>query len=134
MFIAEGIPTILLGLFTLYHLTDRPAEAAWLTPAQREWLQSELRTEIADLERHGRHRLIDSICDMRVWLLGTLFGCALVGIYGMLMWLPQIIKSLGTLTDIQVGFLSSVPPRVAFSVSTGPRIGIGWRRPSSYEK
>jgi MFS transporter, ACS family, tartrate transporter len=110
MFIAEGIPTILLGLFTLYYLTDRPAEAVWLTPAQREWLQSELRTEIADLERHGRHRLTDSICDMRVWLLGTLFGCALVGIYGMLMWLPQIIKSLGTLTDIQVGFLSSVPP------------------------
>ena len=28
----------------------------------------------------------------------------------MLMWLPQIIKSLGALTDIQVGFLSSVPP------------------------
>ena len=110
MFIAEGVPTVLLGVFTLYYLTDRPADAAWLAPAQREWLQSELRTEIADLERHGRHRLIDSIRDRRVWLLGTLFGCALVGIYGMLMWLPQIIKSLGKLTDIQVGFLSSVPP------------------------
>jgi MFS transporter, ACS family, tartrate transporter len=110
MFIAEGIPTILLGLFTLYYLTDRPAEAAWLTPAQREWLRLELSAEIVDLERHGRHRLIDSIRDVRVWLLATLFGCALVGIYGMLMWLPQIIKSLGALTDIQVGFLSSIPP------------------------
>ena len=110
MFIAEGVPTILLGVFTLYYLTDRPADAAWLTPAQREWLQSELQAEIAEIERNGRRRLIDSIRDVRVWLLATLFGCALVGIYGMLMWLPQIIKSLGTLSDIQVGFLSAVPP------------------------
>ncbi len=110
MFIAEGVPTILLGFFTLYYLTDRPAEASWLTSVQREWLQAELQAEIVEIERHGRHRLIDSIRDVRVWLLATLFGCALVGIYGMLMWLPQIIKNLGTLSDIQVGFLSSVPP------------------------
>lgn len=110
MFIAEGVPTMLLGVFTLYYLTDRPAEAAWLTPAQRQWLQAELAAETAEIERHGRHRLIDAIRDIRVWLLATLFGCALVGIYGMLMWLPQIIKSLGGLSDIQVGFLSSVPP------------------------
>jgi MFS family permease len=110
MFIAEGVPTVLLGVFTLYYLTDRPADATWLTPAQREWLQSELQAEIAEIERNGRLRLIDSIRDVRVWLLATLFGCALVGIYGMLMWLPQIIKSLGTLSDIQVGFLSAVPP------------------------
>jgi MFS transporter, ACS family, tartrate transporter len=110
MFIAEGIPTILLGAFTLYYLTDRPADANWLTPAQREWLQAVLEAETTAIERHSRHRLIDSIRDARVWLLATLFGCALVGIYGMLMWLPLIIKSLGTLTDIQVGFLSSVPP------------------------
>ncbi len=110
MFIAEGVPTILLGAFTLYYLTDRPADATWLTPAQRQWLQSELQAEVAAIEREGRHRLIDSIRDVRVWLLAALFGCALVGIYGMLIWLPQIIKSLGTRSDIEVGFLSAVPP------------------------
>jgi cyanate permease len=110
MFIAEGLPTILLGVFTLYYLTDRPANASWLSQAQRDWLQSELRAEIAEIERHGQQRLIDSFRDVRVWLLATLFGCALVGIYGMFMWLPQIIKSMGALSDIQVGFLSAVPP------------------------
>ena len=110
MFIAEGLPTILLGVFTLYYLTDRPANASWLSQAQRDWLQSELRAETAEIERHGRARLIDSFRDVRVWLLATLFGCALVGIYGMFMWLPQIIKSMGALSDIQVGFLSAVPP------------------------
>ena len=129
MFIAEGVPTVLLGVFTLYYLTDRPADAAWLAPAQREWLQSELRTEIADLERHGRHRLINSIRDRRVWLLGTLFGCALVGIYGMLMWLPQIIKSLGKLTDIQIGFFVRSPSsRCSWHYHSEPQLGPN-RRP-----
>jgi MFS transporter, ACS family, tartrate transporter len=110
MFIVEGVPTMLLGLFTLYYLTDRPANAAWLTPAQCAWLEGELEAEAAEIERHGRHELMDAVSDSRVWLLAALFGCALVGIYGMLMWLPQIIKSLGKLSDIQVGLLSSVPP------------------------
>jgi sugar phosphate permease len=110
MFILEGIPTILLGIFTLFYLTDRPAHAKWLTPQQRDWLEAELAQERAEIERQGQHRLIDSIRDSRVWLLATLFGCALVGIYGMLLWLPQIIKSMGSLSNIQVGFLSAVPP------------------------
>jgi ACS family tartrate transporter-like MFS transporter len=110
MFIAEGLPTVLLGVFTLYYLTDRPADATWLSPAQRDWLQSELQAEIAGIERQGRHSLIDSFRDVRAWLLAILFGCALVGIYGMFMWLPQIIKSMGTLSDIEIGFLSALPP------------------------
>ncbi|MHC2336784.1 hypothetical protein ACVIW0_006073 [Bradyrhizobium sp. USDA 4454] len=33
MFIARGVPTILLGLFTLYYLTDRSARAGWPIPS-----------------------------------------------------------------------------------------------------
>lgn len=110
MFIAEGVPTMLLGLFTLYYLSDRPDDARWLTEGERRWLQSELAAEQAAIERYGRFRLSDAICDVRVWLLASLFGCALVGIYGMLIWLPQIIKSLGSRSDIEIGFLSAVPP------------------------
>jgi MFS family permease len=110
MFVVEGVPTILLGLFTLYYLPNSPTQAKWLTPQQRDWIESELRTERAELERAGKYTVLDSIRDVRVWLLATLFGCALVGIYGMLMWLPLIIKSMGNLTYLQIGFLSAVPP------------------------
>ncbi|KJC40412.1 membrane protein [Bradyrhizobium sp. LTSP885] len=110
MFIVEGVPTILLGLFTLYYLTDRPAKATWLTPEQAAWLEGELATERASIEQQGQHRVIDCILDIRVWLLAALFGCALVGIYGLLLWLPQIIKGMGNLSNIEVGFLSAIPP------------------------
>ncbi|GKQ52543.1 MFS transporter [Bradyrhizobium sp. Ce-3] len=110
MFIAEGVPTMLLGLFTLYYLTDRPAKASWLTKEQAAWLEGELAAERAEIEQQGQHRLIECVLDIRVWLLAALFGCALVGIYGLLLWLPQIIKGMGNLSNIEVGFLSAIPP------------------------
>jgi MFS transporter, ACS family, tartrate transporter len=110
MFIVEGAPTILLGFFTLSYLPSTPAQAKWLTASEKQWLESELRTERTELEAAGKYSLFDSVRDPRVWLLAILFGCALVGIYGMLMWLPLIIKSMGKLSILEIGFLSAVPP------------------------
>lgn len=110
MFLLEGIPAILLGLLTLTLLTERPADAAWLAPAQREWLETELAEERTRLGDAKHPSLLLVLSDIRVWSLACLFGCALVGIYGLFLWLPQIVKSLGNLSNIEVGFLSAGPP------------------------
>jgi MFS transporter, ACS family, tartrate transporter len=110
MFILEGLPTMVLGLIFLAALTDRPARARWLSVEQREWLEDRLARERAGLETPESHRWWAGATDGRAWALAILFGCALIGIYGLLIWLPLIIKSLGHLTDIQVGLLSAVPP------------------------
>src|SRR4030081_2033019 len=47
LFIIEGIPSVVLGIITWFYLTDRPAKADWLTPAQKAWLSSKLDSEIA---------------------------------------------------------------------------------------
>ncbi len=110
MFLLEGIPAILLGLLTLTLLTERPADASWLAPAQRDWLETELAAERAKLGDAKHPSLLLVLGDIRVWSLACLFGCALVGIYGLFLWLPQIVKSLGNLSNIEVGFLSAGPP------------------------
>jgi MFS transporter, ACS family, tartrate transporter len=110
MFILEGVPTVVLGIVFLFMLTDTPAQAKWLTAEQRDWLQGRLAAERAAIGQTGPFRLLDVVGDGRVWTLAILFGCALVGVYGLLIWLPQIIKSIGGLSDIQVGLLSAVPP------------------------
>ncbi|HET9146924.1 MAG TPA: MFS transporter, partial [Acetobacteraceae bacterium] len=110
MFIIEGAPTVLLGFGFLILLTGRPAEARWLSPEQRDWLQGRLDAERAAAERVRKFRLVDVAVDGRVWALAILFGCALVGVYGLLIWLPQIINGMGHMGLIEVGFLSAVPP------------------------
>jgi sugar phosphate permease len=110
MFIVEGIPAALLGLLTLRWMTERPSEAAWLEPQERAWLESTLESERKALGDDPHMPLLRVASDPRVWCLAALFGCALVGIYGLFLWLPQIVKSLGNLSNIEVGFLSAAPP------------------------
>ena len=110
MFLLEGVPAILLGLLTLRLLTERPSDAAWLAPEQRAWLEDELTAERAALGDARHPSFLQIAGDPRVWSLACLFGCALVGIYGLFLWLPQIVKSLGDLSTIEVGFLSAGPP------------------------
>jgi ACS family tartrate transporter-like MFS transporter len=110
MFIVEGAAAIVLGLVALRAMTERPAEAKWLSAEQRDWLESTLESERAELGDQPRVPILRIIGDSRVWSLAILFGCALVGVYGLLLWLPQIIKGFGHLSDLQVGFLSAVPP------------------------
>src|SRR4051812_29683552 len=45
LFLAEGLPSILLGIVVLLVLTDRPTEARWLTSEEREWLTTRLAEE-----------------------------------------------------------------------------------------
>jgi ACS family tartrate transporter-like MFS transporter len=110
MFIFEGVPAILLGLLTLRVMTERPADAAWLEADQKAWLESTLETEREALHGQTHYSMLRVASDARVWSLACLFGCALVGVYGLFLWLPQIVKSLGHLSNIEVGFLSAAPP------------------------
>jgi len=110
MFVLEGLPAIVLGVVFLFTLPDTPATAKWLSPEQRHWLVNQLAAEQAAIRQEGGFRLWDVVTDGRVWSLAILFGCVLVGLYGLLIWMPQIIKSIGGLSDIEVGFLSAVPP------------------------
>lgn len=39
LFIVEGLPTIGMGVYTRFSLAESPATAAFLTPAEKTWLQ-----------------------------------------------------------------------------------------------
>ena len=110
MFLLEGSPPIFLAFFVLIWLTDRPEQAQWLDANGRNWLIATLARERAAMPPEVSPFAV--VKDVRVWSLGILFGCGLIGLYGLLLWLPQIIKEMGQLSDLQVGFLSAVPPAI----------------------
>ena len=123
MFLLEGAPSILLASLVVYWLTDRPNQAKWLSRDSREWLEATLANERAELPHEENASIFAPTKDPRVWSLGLLFGSGLVGLYGLILWLPQIIKELGGLTDLQVGFLSAVPPALGVMGA----IFVSWR-------
>ena len=109
VFIVEGVPTVLVAVAVLALLPETPREARWLEPAERDWLESTIARENATKARVGAMSLRRGFTDRRV-LIATVFSFFLVCCnFGTVFWLPQILKSLGSLTNLQVGQLSVVP-------------------------
>ena len=69
----ELIPAILLGLGAFLMLPDRPAEAKWLTPEQRDWLTRQLEVEAVPLSVFvgspisGALLHLDGMLNLRGW-------------------------------------------------------------------
>ena len=114
MFIVEAMPAIILGIVTALWLTDRPSKAAWLSETERTTLERLLETERA-ATKPAQH-LRDGLLNPRVWLL-ALVSCGLImGFYGLPFWAPQIVRSFGKLTTMEIGLLTAIPYAVASAV------------------
>jgi ACS family tartrate transporter-like MFS transporter len=114
LFLLEGAPAVILGFVVLWCLTDRPAQAGWLTPAERDWLAERVGRE----ERHraSRHRLslLQAMADGRVCLLVALYFTVAVGSNALGFYLPQLIEArFPGYNKFQIGLLSAIPPGLA---------------------
>ena len=89
-------------------LTDRPRGAHWLRPEQREWLQARLTRERAQRECMHHFELSETLRNPRVWRLTLVYFGQNVSSYGLVIFLPQIIKPFGVSTAM-TGVISAVP-------------------------
>ncbi|WP_293380262.1 MFS transporter [Phenylobacterium sp.] len=112
LFLTETAPSFCLGVATLIYLPDRPADAKWLSAPEKAWLTQTLEAEQA--YRHGRYGsgLAQLATDPRVWLLCLAYFGVEIGLYGVIFWLPQILRTAGV-ADGLVGYLVAVPYGVA---------------------
>jgi len=108
VFVGEGIPTALVGVGVLFWLTERPAEAGWLTLAERAWLEAALRRETQAIEQVRSHSVLSAMLNPRVLILTVIFaGIGMAGV-GTVLFLPQILKAIGV-SNTQAGLLTAVP-------------------------
>ena len=107
VFLMEGAPAVILALFGYTLLRNHPAEAQWLTSAERVWLQERLDAEASGKPAHGKG-LLRSILNPQIVLITIAFTFILYGVYSVSFFLPLIIKGLG-LSNLAVGYVSSLP-------------------------
>src|SRR5262249_34953831 len=91
VFIAEGIPAIILGFLTLYLMTDRPEQAPWLEPEELAWLQNEFEEEKREKAATGHFTVWQALRHPTVLLLAAIIGLANIGIQGFFLWLPTTV-------------------------------------------
>jgi len=109
LFLVEGLPAMFLGIAVFLYLDDKPEDASWLGADEKAWLVREIRSEQQQArDRHGIG-IGAALAHPAVWGLGIINFALQTGSYGLALWVPQILKGFGGLTDLQVGLVSAIP-------------------------
>ncbi|WP_432179483.1 MFS transporter [Streptomyces sp. NBC_00063] len=109
IFIATGVPAIVLGFVTLRLLPDGPDGVRWLAAEDRAWIARELAAEADALGERGHDSPLRALRDRRVVLLSLFYLCFPLGAYGLSFWLPTIVDGFGGLSTTATGFITAVP-------------------------
>ncbi|HXQ06732.1 MAG TPA: MFS transporter [Bradyrhizobium sp.] len=109
MYIAEAIPTVVIGVITFFVLTDRPEQAKFLTAEERSWLVTTIAAERRATEAVRKFTLWQTLYNPKVLLLALNYLGIVTASLGMLIFIPQMIKSLGDYSNMTVGWLTMIP-------------------------
>jgi ACS family tartrate transporter-like MFS transporter len=109
MYIAEGVPTIILGLVTFFVLTDKPTQATWLTEPEKSWLVAKLASERKAKEAVKKFSFLEGMYNPKVLLLSLNYFGIVVASLGILFFVPQMIKDIGVTNNMTVGWLTMIP-------------------------
>ncbi|WP_144113682.1 MFS transporter [Paraburkholderia sp. BCC1886] len=110
LFLLEGIPSILLGLVVIFMLDDSIQSAKWLSPEEKTvW------SRIVEGEKDSQavHRFGPALREPATYTLSLIYFCLASGIYGLVFWMPQLIRTAGTQDTFVIGLISSLPYIVA---------------------
>jgi D-galactonate transporter len=108
LFVIEGAPAILLGIATLALLAERSESVTWLSSEQRNWLTAEL---LREREAHpdATRNWSAAFLNGRVWLLTLVYFGETTCMYGLVYFLPKMIRSVSSAGSFGIGLLSTIP-------------------------
>jgi MFS transporter, ACS family, tartrate transporter len=110
LLVLEGIPAVACGVLTYFVLPNRPAEAKFLTEADKSWITKELDQELQKKEQIHKISAAKALTNYRVWHLAFIGLTLNIGMYSLSFWMPQFVKSLSSVySNTTVGLLVMVP-------------------------
>ena len=110
LFLLEGIPSVVLGIWTWFYLDDGIRSARWLPDADKAVLETALAQDAASQARLPLRAVFTS---GRVWQLALVYFLFVMGLYGVSFWLPQLVKNSGVADVARIGLLTAIPYGVA---------------------
>jgi sugar phosphate permease len=106
-FILEGIPSVLWAFVWIVVARDRPHDATWLSRSGSQQLEAALEREQTALPPH--RNLASALRVPGVVLLCVQYFFWSLGVYSLVLWLPEMIRSGSSRGIETVGLLSAAP-------------------------
>ena len=130
VFVGWGIPAVVMGAVVLLFLTDRPGQARWLTPAEREALETELARELAARRGARKVPVLEALRHPKVVLLALAYLLAVTANYGIEVFFPTILRDWYRLRSDTITTLMVLPPIMALL----GQLAMGWSSDRTQER
>ena len=106
MFLIEALPSLVLGIMTIFYLPNKIRDAKWLSNEEKQLLEDNIAQENTG---KADHALSGVFGNPRVWLMAAIYFCCMMGLYGVGFYLPTLIKAAGVRDALDVGLLTAIP-------------------------
>jgi len=132
MFLVEGALAVVVGVRAFWYLTDRPADATWLSIPQKSALQQALAAEEHERSAHGPSAFLKALADRRLHHFASVYFLIQMSVYGVVFYLPaEVAALLGKSIGLEVGLVSAIPWLCALAaVILVPSLADRVRRPA----
>ncbi|WP_342129584.1 MFS transporter [Hydrogenophaga sp. OTU3427] len=117
VFLIEGTPTVLAGIFTYFYLTDHPKDAQWLSTREKQLVAAELERDHKAMGQR-EHGIFAALKDARLWLLVLVYFCIVAANATLNFYGPTLVKELGFTNPATIGWIMSG----AFLLGAGAQI------------
>jgi MFS transporter, ACS family, tartrate transporter len=108
VFLAQGLPAVLMGLVILRFLPDRPDAVRWLSLDEKAWIAAALARDAALIGDTDRHDLWTVLANPAVWLLGGTGLLLNAAMGGFILSAPAVLAANGGLDTKTIGWLVSL--------------------------
>lgn len=109
MFLVEGMPAILLGIFAWFHYPDSPQDARWLNADEKAWMAANIKGATKPVKGEATQGRWDVLRLPVGWVSALIWFCILSGNYGIMFWLPQIVRGMTGLSPAETGLIVALP-------------------------
>jgi ACS family 4-hydroxyphenylacetate permease-like MFS transporter len=116
LFLIEGMPAIVFGIWMYFHLADKPKDAKFLSAEEKTTLIALLERDEAERQRNlpqGPKRSVTQLILSRNMLLLSFSYATLIATFSALtLWTPQIVRgfSAAGAPFWQIGIITAIPP------------------------
>jgi MFS family permease len=108
MFIIEGILPLLYVLVWWLCIEDSPAQAKWLSTAERTYIEESLAKDQQEMQKQSVS-VKAALKNRNVIILVLVWFFTQIGFSGFNMWLPTVLKEFTGGSYLVIGFLAALP-------------------------
>jgi MFS family permease len=110
MFLVEGFMAVAMGITAFWFLDNKPGDARWIPPGEKQALTEALAKEEKERRSTGPAKLLPMLRDPRVIGFVMIYGLIQMSTYGAIFYLPAEVSALmHKPAGLEVGMVSAVP-------------------------